>query len=85
MSGKSDGIWADLRKQRKIKYRDRDIMDHQHADFRGNSGVRFVCRLKEVHPRALLPVTNARNAGVFRIRQGAPVWSSGHLPGGRNT
>ena len=46
MSGKSDGIWADLRKQRKIKYRDRDIMDHQHADFRGNSGVRFVCRLK---------------------------------------
>ena len=46
MSGKSDGIWADLRKQRKIKYRDRDIMDYQHADFRGDSGVRFVCRLK---------------------------------------
>ena len=65
MLGESHGIWADLRKQRKIKYRDRDIMDYQHADFRGDSGVRFVCRLKGDGRNGLLPVINARNADVF--------------------
>lgn len=65
MSGKSDGIWADLRKQRKIKYRDRDIMDHQHADFRGNSGVRFVCRLKGGAPKGAPPGHNRPQCGCF--------------------
>ena len=65
MSGKSDGIWADLRKQRKIKYRDRDIMDHQHADFRGNSGVRFVCRLKGGAPKGAPPSHKRPQCGRF--------------------
>ena len=64
MSGKSDGIWADLRKQRKIKYRDRDIMDHQHADFRGNSGVRFVCRLKGGAPKGAPPSHKRPQCGL---------------------
>ena len=65
MSGKSDGIWADLRKQRKIKYRDRDIMDYQHADFRGDSGVRFVCRLKGGAPKGAPPGHNRPQCGRF--------------------
>ena len=65
MSGKSDGIWADLRKQRKIKYRDRDIMDHQHADFRGNSGVRFMCRLKGGAPKGAPPSHKRPQCGRF--------------------
>ena len=65
MSGKSDGIWADLRKQRKIKYRDRDIMDYQHADFRGDSGIRFVCRLKGGAPKGAPPGHNRPQCGRF--------------------
>ena len=65
MLGESHGIWADLRKQRKIKYRDRDIMDYQHADFRGDSGVRFVCRLKGGAPKGAPPGHNRPQCGRF--------------------
>ena len=43
----------------------RQIMDHQHADFRGNSGVRFVCRLKRGAPKGAPPSHKRPQCGRF--------------------